>query len=291
MVGSTDYSHQSLSDMLIDLEDWIKGITETQDEAIKTIDFLTKSGDWNQYDDDFRVLSAFIMKFLDTAKCDLKEVIDGIHTEIKEYHTKILFSLAKIARQTHDDARKVWSSIPNKKYGDPVFQKFERLIYDFRDMLGDMYDINNLAHRLKDFIGRKVNSMEKNESRLTNIFYAPVTGMQQNFDNSTGTQNIGSSTNNLDELKDAIIEIKELLLVVPKENKEDIEESINDLEESIQTGSDGNKSKIRAFGGAILSGLKKLLTIETLENAEKISTKLPEVTENFEKILHKIIGS
>ncbi|ABY42429.1 hypothetical protein [Bacillus mycoides] len=289
MVGSTDYSHQSLSDMLIDLEDWIKGITETQDKAIKTIDSLTQSGDWNQYDD-FRAISAFTMKFLDTAKYDLKEVIDGIHTEIKEYHTKILFSLAKTAREIHDNARKVWSSFPNKKYGDPVFQKVERLIYDFRDMLGDMYDINNLAHRLKDFIGRKVNSMEKNEGRITNIFQAPVTGMQQIFDTSTGTQNIGSSTTDLDELKKVIMEIKELLLDVPKENKEEIEDSITDLEEAIQNSSDGKKSKLRAFGGAISSGLKNLLTIKTLENVEKISTTLPQITENFEETLHKVIG-
>lgn len=276
--------------MLIDLEDWIRNINETQAGVKKTIDNLTQNGYWNQFDIDFRAFSAYTIKFFNTANCDLQEAIDGIHNEIKDYHIKILLSLAKTARETHDHARKVWANIPDKKYGDPIFQKIESIYYEIRDMLGDMYDINNLAHRLTNFIGRKVNSMNTSE-RVTNVFNAPVTGVQQNFDESTGTQNFGfDNTTDLEELKGVILEIRELLIEVPKDNKEEIEDSINDLEEVIQS-SDVKKSKLRAFGGAVTIGLKKLFTIQALENAEKISTKLPQVTENFEKVLSKIIGS
>ncbi|OFD90559.1 hypothetical protein BWGOE13_55260 [Bacillus mycoides] len=290
MIGTTDYSHQSLSDMFIDLEKWIKGITETQQLLHTTIDDLSQNGHWSQCDFDFRSLCGYTIKFFDTAINDLKEVMDGIYTEIKEYHIKILFSLAKKAHEIYDHAKKVWSEYSNKAYGDPIFKKIESLDYEICNMTGDMFDINNLAHRLGDFIGRKVNGMG-NEAKVTNIFKAPVNGgIQQNFDNSIGIQNIGSNTTELERLKDVMLDIKELLKDVPKENREEIEDSIIDLEEVIQNN-DAKKSKLRAFGGAIIDGLKKLFTVQAIESVEKISTKLPQVIENFEKALHKIIGS
>jgi hypothetical protein len=287
LVGFTDYSHQSLADMLTDLKGWIKGITETQEMIKTTIGDLTQSGDWTKSDFDFQSVCGYSSKFFDTAINDLGEVNDGISTEIKEYHVNILFSLAKTAHETNDNAKKVWSNYRNKDYGESVFDKIESLHIEICTMLGDMFDLDNLAHRLKDFIGRKVKAMG-NDGKVLNVFNAPITGIQQNFDSSTGTQKISSGTNDLDELRAVIMEIKEILIDIPKDSKGELEDSIIDLEEEIKR-SEVKKSKLRAFGGAITTSMKKLFTIQALENAEKISTKLPQVIENFEKILSKMI--
>jgi hypothetical protein len=288
MVGGTDYSHQSLSDMIKDLHSWITALTETINLIDTTENELVQVGFWNQCDYDFRSICGYSRKFFDTATSDLKEVIDGVYSEIKEFHVKVLFKLAETAREINKDARKIWSSYSNKDYGDPVFKKVESLHYELCSMTGDMYDLNNLAYRFNDFVGRKVNSMGDN-AKVSNVFNAPVTGFQQNLDHSTGTQNIGAQTIDLDELKTIVLEIKELLRDVPIEDKEEIEESLIDLEEAIQNN-DTKKSKLKAFGGAITNGLKSLFTMESFNKIDEVSAKLPQVAENFGKVLHKIIG-
>jgi len=288
IIGATDYSHQSLADMLIDLEEWINSLEESVQEISKVKNDLVESGYWERVDFDFSSVCAYTVRFFDTAKVDLMEVIDGIHTEIKEYHFKVLLKLAKTAREIFSHTKHVWSEYSNKEYGEANFHKVESIYYIVCYMTGDMFDLDNLAHRINDFIGRRVVDLN-NGSKINNIFQGSVTGFQQNFDNSTGVQNMNSNKNvDIEEFKKVISEIKELLNGVLIEEKEEIVESLNDLEESIEIG-DTKKSKIKAFSGAILTGLKKLFTLETFSNIETISTKLPQVAENFEKVLDKIL--
>ncbi|MGN7764176.1 hypothetical protein [Paenibacillus sp. 22594] len=286
MVGLTDYSHQSLTDISIDLEEWNNSLEESVKVINKISAELIQNGYWKQVDFDFRSICAYAVKFFDTAKSDIREVIEGIHTEIKEYHFKILIKLATTAQEIFSDAKKVWSSYRDKEYGEANFSKVESIDSEICNMAGDMFDLDNLAHRIKDFIGRKVVDMD-NGARVNNIFQGSVTGFQQNLDNSTGIQNIGNSNVDIEELRSIITEIKELLGSVPNEEKDEIVESLNDLEETIESDIP-KKSKIKAFGALVLSGLKKLFTLETFAKVETLSTKLPQVTENFEKVLDKI---
>ncbi|MDJ0552960.1 MAG: hypothetical protein QNJ68_00645 [Microcoleaceae cyanobacterium MO_207.B10] len=46
--GLTDYSYQTLSDMLQDLEEWIVSLRKTHDFFDKTINQLTQNGYWNK---------------------------------------------------------------------------------------------------------------------------------------------------------------------------------------------------------------------------------------------------
>lgn len=194
----------------------------------------------------------------------------------------MLFKLAETAHEINDHARKVWSCYRDKDYGEPVFKKVESLHYELCSMTSDMFDLNNLAHRVNDFVGRKVKSMD--DTKVSNVFNAPVTGFQQNPDHATGTQNIGTQTTEMNELKAIVLEIKQLLQNVPKEDKEEIEELLIDLEEAIQNN-DMKKSKLKAFGGAITNGLKSLFTIKSFNNINEVSSKLPQVTENLENVL------
>lgn len=289
MVGMTDYSHQSLSDMQKDLQSWITALIETNTNNNAIVNELVYIKVWSQCDYDFRSIYGYSRKFFDTATTDLKDVIDGIASEIQEYHIKVLLKLAETAHEIHDIAKKVWSEYRDKDYSDPVFKKVESVHYEICNMTGDMFDLNNLAHRLKDFVGRKASGMSEN-TRVNNIFHAPVTGFQQNLDHSTGEQNIATQTSDQDELKAIMLEIKQLLSNLPAEDKEDIEESLGDLEEALQNN-DTKKSRIRAFGGAVTSGLKSLFTMDSFNKIDEISDKLPQVVENFEKVLHNFIGS
>jgi vacuolar-type H+-ATPase subunit E/Vma4 len=289
IVGMTDYSHQSLSDMQEDLHSWIIALNETNTTNDAIVNELVLIRSWSQCDYDFRSIYGYSRKFFDTATTNLKDVIDGIASEIQEYHIRELFNLAATAHEIYDNAKKVWSEYRDKDYNDPVFKKVESIHYEICNMTGDMFDLNNLAHRLKDFVGRKASGMSEN-SRVNNIFHAPVTGFQQNLDHSTGTQNIATQTTDQEELKAIMLEIKQLLSNLPAEGKKEIEESIGDLEEALQDNST-KKSRIRAFGVAVSSGLKSLFTMDSFNKIDEVSTKLPQVVENFEKVLHKIIGS
>lgn len=288
-IGMTDYSHQSLSDMEKDLHSWLTALDETNTNNDAIVNELEKNGFWIQCDFDFRSIYAYSRRFFVTAITNLNDVIDGIASEIQEYHIKVLLNLAKTAHEIHDDAKKVWSEYRDKDYSDPGFKRVESLYTEIRSMAGDMYDLNNLAHRLNDFVGRKASGMGDN-TKVNNFFHAPVTGFQQNLDQSTGTQNVTTQTTDQDELKAIMLEIKQLLSNLPAEDKEEIEESLGDLEEALQNN-DTKKSRIRAFGGAVTSGLKSLFKMDSFNKVDELSTKLPQVVENFERILHKIIGN
>lgn len=74
IVGTTDYSHQSVTDMLGDLHSWIIALTETINLLDTTVDELVQIGFWTQCDYDFRSICGYSRKFFDTATNDLNEV-------------------------------------------------------------------------------------------------------------------------------------------------------------------------------------------------------------------------
>lgn len=179
-IGSTGYSNQSLPDMLIDLEQWIEFLRDSDNTFKSTIEELEKIGYWSSVDYDFKASCYDLRRYFNTAINDLQEVINGINSEIKEYHIRLLKNLGANAHEQHSHHRKIWREYPNKEYGDATFKMVETLYAEGSDMAGDMFDLNNLAARLEHFVGmsKQINS-SKRTITVNNNFNATVTGIQQ----------------------------------------------------------------------------------------------------------------
>ena len=290
-IGMTDYSSQSPKDMLIDLEQWIKSLQDTNLVFNSTIDELRQVGYWENIDFDFRASCFGLVQFFTTAVTDLQEVINGMHSEIKPYHIRLLKNLGNKAQEQHTFHRKKWREYENKEYGDPTFRKVEKLYEEGSDMTGDMYDLNNLMHRLEDFVGMsKQETDTKSSLHVSNHFNAPITGMQQNYESKDIHQflNIQDNTKkDINELREIISQLKEILEQSTSGEKEEIAENINDLEEAIEQEVP-KKSRIKAFGTSVGSGMKKLLTMKAFNNMDEMTVKLPRMIDNFNSIIDRV---
>ncbi|PEV71261.1 hypothetical protein CN434_05160 [Bacillus thuringiensis] len=290
VIGSTGYSNQSLPDMLIDLEQWIEFLRDSDNTFKSIIEELEKIGYWSSVDYDFKASCYDLRRYFNTAVNDLQEVINGINSEIKEYHIRLLKNLGANAHEQHSHHRKIWREYPNKEYGDATFKMVETLYAEGSDMAGDMFDLNNLAARLEHFVGmsKQVNS-SKRTITVNNNFNATVTGIQQNYESSNiqQTVNLGSSQDKeLEELKIIINQFKEFLEQSTIQEKEEIAENLSDLEETLQQ-EQPKKNRIKSFGNSITTGMKKMLTMKSFNNVDEISTKLPKLIDNFTNIINK----
>lgn len=288
MVGMTDYSHQTIDDMLVDLKEWNKSIKETLARFEKNIQELKVSGYWNNADYDFKNSCYFLMKFFHTATQDIEEVINGINNEVKSYHIKIVENLAKVAHDNYEHHRKIWREVEVKDYSNEDFRKFEDLYKEGSDMTGDMFDLSNLAKRLSDFEGRAIN--KSTQSTVVNNFNAPINAVQQNYDSNNITQNVGVSDEKkevFEKMNSMLIEFRAMLDNSEFEEKEIIIENIDDLEETLQSETP-KKNRIKAFGGSILTGMKNAFTMKTFNNMSEVSAKLPKMIDDFSNVIDKI---
>lgn len=290
MVGMTDYSHQSIGDMLVDIDGWISSLNEVIGSLDKTIQTVEEIGYWSGVDFDFKAICGYSRKFFETSIEGLTEVKQGMNTEIAQYHVNVLKRMYSTAREVHQNLRNIWSEYENKEYGNPMFRKVEFIDQEIGNMTGDMFDLSNLAGRLEDFIGRRnLESMTKG-TNVTNVFHAPVSGIQQNFDDSQGTQLIGSNTSSdsMNELNSILETIKGLLAEVPPKTTEVVYESISDLQECISQEVPPKRSKFIAFSAAVVGGLRQLFTVKGIANLDTVSNQIPQIVDNLEKTIHHI---
>ncbi|MBD8848407.1 hypothetical protein [Priestia megaterium] len=289
-IGSTNYSSQSLQDMLVDLENWILSLKDSDELFESTIKELEKSGYWSSVDYDFKASCYDLRRYFNTAVNDLQEVINGINSEIKEYHIKLLKNLGINAREQHTHHRKVWKEYQNQEYGDTNFRKVEKLYAEGSDMAGDMLDLNNLALRLEHFVGMsKQDSNSKSGINVNNHFHSTVTGIQQNYDSHDIQQTLNLESNKskeIEEMKIIINQFKGFLEQSTSDEKEEIAENLSDLEGTIEK-EEPKKNRIKSFGNAVSTGMKNMLTMKSFNNADEVATKLPKIIDNFNNILDK----
>ncbi|MED3952608.1 hypothetical protein P4603_10960 [Priestia aryabhattai] len=289
-IGSTNYSSQSLQDMLIDLEDWVLNLKNSDELFESTIVELEESGYWSSVDYDFKASCYDLRRYFNTAINDLQQVINGINSEIKGYHIKLLKNLGVNARDQHTHHRKVWKEYRNPEYGDASFRKLEKLYAEGSDMAGDMLDLNNLAMRLEHFVGMsKQDTNSKSGINVSNHFHSTVTGIQQNYDSHDIQQNLNVEPNKskeIEEMKIIINQFREFLEQSTSHEKEELSENISDLEETIEK-EEPKKNRVKSFGNAVSMGMKNMLTMKSFNNIDEIATKLPKMIDKFNSILDK----
>ncbi|GGD02266.1 hypothetical protein [Pontibacillus salipaludis] len=284
--GSTDFSTQPLSEVVKELSNWkkdIKGVSDLFEETIREIDTGSLSV---EVDIDFLISCRNLYSFFITAIQDLKDVLDGIDSEIQEYHVNLLKNIGQNAGRFYRSHRKVWHASEYKPYWKNDFRPVEKLYVEGSDMTGDMIDINNAAERLKDFVGkRSQNNTPSPYMQQYNTFNAPITNLQQNNHSSNVQQNVNSA--GIGELQQLLISVRDIIphLTEPKD-KNDINEQVEDLEETLQE-ENPKQSRIKAALNTINGTLSKAFNMRTFNNVDQVSKELPSIIENTQDILDK----
>ena len=91
-IGGTDYSRQSLHDMIKDIKGWDKNINFTQDFFQQNIKILNKSGYWDtNVPYDFKILISRTTEIFATSTKELSEILNELGEEVRKDHVNRLW--------------------------------------------------------------------------------------------------------------------------------------------------------------------------------------------------------
>lgn len=283
IAGTSDYSGQSLKDIVDDLKDWQISIKEVQRIYTDIINEFENSRYWEQVDYDFKASCYFLKKDFINSLIDIDEILLGIDQEIKEYHVILAKQRGSNAQNHHMRHRRVWQKSNVDYDGSENFKKLEILYEEGTSMTLDMTDLINLSERLQDFVGRKSNIIPSSITYTTNI-NAPIQNYMQNNNTQNVYQNNGYSSRNVQDIKQLKAILEEFKqLIHEQENKEfgETYENILDIENEVNKDQ-FKKNRIKSFGKSLINDMEKFNTINTF--SMNISDKINHFAEIIEKL-------
>jgi hypothetical protein len=155
--GSTDYSHQALGDIIEDLQSWLSSLKQV-DGFLESAETKLRGNTYvKDVDPNVLAILAYARKFYSTSISELTEILFGMEQEVENHHVTRLKSLGQTAAKLNNKLGVTWHEErrPWKAHGDPSFALVERMYGEARDMATDMVDLENLAMRLADFVGKR----------------------------------------------------------------------------------------------------------------------------------------
>lgn len=154
--GGTDYSHQTLRDLLGDLEGILELLHESQDKLKNSREQLQVNGYWPTAFVEFRSLFNHSIRFYDTCIEEVTEILNEIQTEVQQHHVDQLAHLSKTAKELNITFGRTWHNyFEEHEYSDPNFQVLDDMYSEGRQMAVDLLDLSNMAMRLSIFVGKK----------------------------------------------------------------------------------------------------------------------------------------
>ncbi|MBW3466615.1 hypothetical protein [Arthrospiribacter ruber] len=173
LAGMTDYNHQSFEDILEDLEKERKNTIAFKNQIQQNIEILTDNGYWTiSVPFDFKNIVAYSLRHFNTVISELTDIEKDLENEVQPNHLRRLRKISTVAQEINVDIGKIWhQQYENKDYENDDFRKVESVYCDTRDMAVNLLDIDNIAERLEDFIGKKKSEMKKNNPWLAGSFY------------------------------------------------------------------------------------------------------------------------
>ena len=154
--GGTDYSHQTLRDLLGDLEGILALLHESQGKLKNWRERLQVNGYWPIAFVEFRSLFNHSIQFYDTCIEEVTEILSEIQTEVQPHHANQLAHLSKTANELNRTFGLTWHQyFEEHEYGDPTFQVLEYMYSEGRQMAVDLLDLSNMATRLRTFVGKR----------------------------------------------------------------------------------------------------------------------------------------
>jgi hypothetical protein len=158
LVGQTDYRHQTLSDIVKDLEEWCISLNSVITIINKNIEHLKINGYWQKVPFDFESIIVYALKYFSTSFQEITSILKDVQKEIGADHVKRIRNLGKVGVELNSNFGTVWHQdypITQKQYGNEEFKLVEQIYSEGRNMAADMIDLVNVAERLEDFIGEK----------------------------------------------------------------------------------------------------------------------------------------
>ena len=171
MAGATDYSHQTLDDIVADLAAEAANAREFIRMIEAGIEGSKKAGYWDSHvPHDFRNFIAYAVKHYRTALSEVEDILADFNVEIKEHHCRRLYNIAEVAGEINRDIGKIWhQEYRDKDYGSPEFARVEAVYANTRDMAVNLLDFSNMAARLEHFVGRT--KAVRNNPWISGSFY------------------------------------------------------------------------------------------------------------------------
>ncbi|KOH45997.1 hypothetical protein [Sunxiuqinia dokdonensis] len=171
--GMTDYNHQSFSDILKDLVEERERAISFRDSIQQNIDVLTLNEYWKKnVPNNFKSIVAYSLRHYNTVIAELEDIPKDLDIEVLEHHVNRLKRISTVAQEINVKIGKLWhNEYDYKDYGNENFDLVENIYGDTRDMAVNLLDIENIAERLKDFIGKKKQIMKRNNPWLSGSFY------------------------------------------------------------------------------------------------------------------------
>ena len=171
--GMTDYSHQSLKDIIDDLDYEYRNISAFIEMIEKNKAIVESNNYWKENVPNSVInIVEYALKHYKTTQSELKEIKEEIENSVEEHHVKRISSMAKVAHEINIDIGKRWHNDYLKKdYGNKDFSIVERIYADTRDMAVNLLDLSNISARLKDYVGRTNKDVKKDEIEMLNILF------------------------------------------------------------------------------------------------------------------------
>lgn len=170
--GMTDYSHQSLNDIVEDLDREFRNVSAFIEVIEKNIQILEENGYWSSVLFEFKSIVLYSLKHYHTAKEELESIKNDVHKEVQEHHCKRLSRIASVSHELNIDIGKIWhQDYQMKNYEQKAFMVLENIYADTRDTAVNLLDLSNLADRLKDFVGKKDHGKVESQSTLLKILF------------------------------------------------------------------------------------------------------------------------
>jgi hypothetical protein len=166
--GMTDYNHQSMTDILNDLEAEQNRTISFKEGIEKNIQTLIDNAYWTtEVPFDFKNIISYSVRHFQTAISEFDDIRKDLLIEVKEHHIKRLNKISLVAQEINVDIGKIWhQEYHNKEYSQQNFRIVEDIYADTRDMAVNLLDTANIAERLQDYIGKQNKPLEKKKFKL-----------------------------------------------------------------------------------------------------------------------------
>lgn len=173
IAGTTDYSEQSIQEIRNDILSWIEYSQRIKTFFTETIKELKKTKYWYKIGYDFANFCESMPLMCDAFCNDFNLIVKAIDDDnITKREIKLMKNIRKCIYENEEFCWKTYKGHENERwheYGNPEFEKVEKLYADGRDFLVSLKDAGNACSRMEDYIKEDGVKMIKIEDNSINI--------------------------------------------------------------------------------------------------------------------------
>ena len=154
-IGGTDYSAQSLNDIKKDIIKWKEFLEVLKSFLEKEINIMENDSFWkNNVQLNFKIYVGSLPKVISAFISDFNLILEDINNEfITKRTVNLLNRIGECANKKYDLASHTFNvDYLWEDYGNPSFEKVEKLYAECSDIFGTLIDASNAASRLEDYM-------------------------------------------------------------------------------------------------------------------------------------------